>query len=56
MRGCPVGQRQRWLSAVPRSRALFQSSEPIVQLGCVCLMSVVKARGGKVTNTSHLLE
>lgn len=37
-------------------RALFQSSELMVQLGPVCLMSAVKARGGKVTDTSHLLQ
>lgn len=47
---------QCWLPAVPRSRVLFQSSELMVQLSPVCLMSAVKAGGGKVTDTSHLLQ
>lgn len=48
--------RQCWLPAVPLSRVLLQISELIVRLGTVCLMSAVKAGGGKVTDTSHLLQ
>lgn len=51
------GRDGHWrLPAVPWSRALCQISELILQLGPVCLMSAVKARGGKVTGTSHLLQ
>lgn len=45
--GCAVARRQRWL---------FQSSELMAQLSPGCLMSAVKAGGGKVTDTSHLLQ